>query len=272
MSYCSSSYLSVVDRPWFHENERDGLKILLPQIDHQLTNLVVKMKNLKQNERSEFSLLNRIYFITDVNRSELEGTQTLEETEAALENPATTTTQIVSKNLARATDYLFRCRPDFNSELAKTVHKMVCSGLFALPGTYRTCDARPAGNYHFFYTNPCKIEQEISVLFTDCRRMLPLQQTLSSAVNVASYFLNRFLAIHPFSDGNGRTGKLLLAWLLHPLLIEPFVPTLNTTGSRNIYLQCLEEARTNKPELLSSFILLSLERTINLWNEFLDCV
>ena len=46
--------------------------------------------------------------------------------------------------------------------------------------------------------------------------------------------------IHPFIDGNGRTSRLLVNWLL---MREGWPPALYTSGDRHEYLTALEDAQ-----------------------------
>jgi Fic family protein len=60
---------------------------------------------------------------------------------------------------------------------------------------------------------------------------------------VTAYFHAKFEEIHPFIDGNGRTGRLLINWMLknydYPQLIIFFI-------QRQKYYSALEKARTKK--------------------------
>ena len=59
---------------------------------------------------------------------------------------------------------------------------------------------------------------------------------------LAAYFHIAFEAVHPFVDGNGRTGRLLLNFILHrhrfPMVSIPYKRKLD-------YYGCLEEAQVN---------------------------
>ena len=87
----------------------------------------------------------------------------------------------------------------------------------------------------------------------------------SSAIHLASYIMWRLNWIHPFTDGNGRTSRIL-SYLVLCMKLGYLVPGTNTipdqiTQNRNPYFQALEAAdaaqKENKIDLGAMEILLS---------------
>lgn len=89
---------------------------------------------------------------------------------------------------------------------------------------------------------------------------------------LAILFHHKFEKIHPFMDGNGRTGRMLMNYIL---LTEKYPPLVIRTKKRTLYLQALREAdkgdlfKTDKEayKLLVSFV--AAEMSENYWNIFL---
>jgi Fic family protein len=67
------------------------------------------------------------------------------------------------------------------------------------------------------------------------------------------------VAIHPFSDGNGRVARLLMNY---HLLRRGYPHTIIDVGERAEYLAALEEANAGRCERFAAFILDSVERSI----------
>jgi len=81
---------------------------------------------------------------------------------------------------------------------------------------------------------------------------------------LATMFHHRFEKIHPFSDGNGRTGRILFNWLL---IKNNYPPLIITKKNRDEYLTALEasDKRTDYKPLID-FLLKEYEK--GYWDNF----
>lgn len=72
----------------------------------------------------------------------------------------------------------------------------------------------------------------------------------------------RFEAIHPFTDGNGRTGRLLMNYLL---IAHGYPPTIILKSQRPKYLRALEKAQGKNPDftMLTELITRSVRDNLN---------
>ena len=90
-----------------------------------------------------------------------------------------------------------------------------------------------AGNYQFM--DPIQIPRQLDNLIVQINAISSLQQIMVC--------FREFLLIHPFVNGNGRTARLLLNWMLCRLGISKF-PIVLTSGrkkSRNHYISSLKK-------------------------------
>jgi Fic family protein len=91
-------------------------------------------------------------------------------------------------------------------------------------------------------------------------RMLELANVESGppALQAAELHYN-LVAVHPFSDGNGRTARLLMNY---HLLRHGYPHAIIDVGERAEYLSALEEANDGQCRQFAAFVLGSVERSI----------
>jgi fido (protein-threonine AMPylation protein) len=98
-------------------------------------------------------------------------------------------------------------------ELLLLVHRLVC---FELPsrviGTFRTEQVSLAvpGQAPHAVTEPALIAEQVAALCADWEAARAAADTAETKFTAVAAFHQRFLLIHPFLDGNGRTARALL--------------------------------------------------------------
>lgn len=133
------------------------------------------------------------------------------------------------------------------------------------PGTFRTSQnwiggTRP-GNAHFVPPPP----EQVAACMSDLERFLNDEKTtLPHLVRVALAHV-QFETIHPFLDGNGRLGRLLIALMLHRdgLLDQPLLYlSLYFKQHRRLYYELLDGVRASGNwEAWVDFFLEGVEQT-----------
>lgn len=81
-------------------------------------------------------------------------------------------------------------------------------------------------------------------------------------VTLASVFHHRFVWIHPFVDGNGRTARLAMNIIL---LRSGYPPAYILTKDRNKYINALNRANTGDYSKLTLMMHQAVERSLNLY-------
>lgn len=105
-------------------------------------------------------------------------------------------------------------------------------------GKYRTINVWPSGLENRPYVDPDDVRSQM----TDLIAWAIAEREKLHPVVYAADLHEKFVAIHPFMDGNGRTARLLM----NLVLIEAGYPVINIRPdevSRNAYMDALEYAR-----------------------------
>lgn len=123
------------------------------------------------------------------------------------------------------------------------------------PGTYKKHDY-VTGRFEIG-ASPGDVQEEVAELLEELRD-IPEKQVLTSA----AYYHVKFENIHPFADGNGRTGRLTMN---HLLLLHDHPPIIIHEEDRKSYFAALE-AWDERQDLspMSSFL---KEQTVKTWEK-----
>jgi Fic family protein len=142
-----------------------------------------------------------------------------------------------------------------DSTLIQEIHLRLMNGLMSDAGKFRKHSVRIMGS-RVSLTNWQKIPDAIERLFED------LADNKDDPIRTIAYTHAIFEKIHPFSDGNGRTGRLLT---LVQALRAGIMPPIVLKEHRFAYYKYLEEAQTNENYLpLEKFIAETIINTAKL--------
>ena len=134
---------------------------------------------------------------------------------------ARTNDVIEALNSADAWEFIKTYKDGLNkSFVCKVQYEVTKNTSCRIQGGYRDSDMRIMGSEHI-PPDPAYVPTLIETLFSDFR----LEKKKLHPVELASILHNRFVNIHPFTDGNGRTARLLMNWVLFgnkypPVIIE----------------------------------------------------
>lgn len=165
---------------------------------------------------------------------------------------------------------------DFMMEMASKKQKLTARDIKGLnwlaisanhrdwAGQYRNVEVRPAGSDFNPYSLPWNIDQEMDNLIdwanANMEKLHPVQY--------AAELHLKFVTIHPFRDGNGRTARLLMNFAL----AEHGYPVINIQPdqeSRNQYIDILLKCQKEKSSqdfvsLLADYSIKELKRRIRI--------
>lgn len=140
-----------------------------------------------------------------------------------------------AKNLARVTEYISRkaCERELDRELILLLHKMLISNIRdEVAGRFRTLTEWVRVGSHVG-SAPADIEERMTAALVQ----LSADPTESIVLRVARFHLE-FESIHPFVDGNGRIGRVLVNYIL---IREGYVPINIAFVERSKYFDAFSE-------------------------------
>lgn len=144
--------------------------------------------------------------------------------------------QMEVKNHQAAFRYLTRSLTDggdVTEEMILKLHGILMNGIREDAGNYRLHAVRIAGS-NVVTANYLKVPVLMESLLKDMRHGGKDKIGFSARIH------SRFEQIHPFSDGNGRIGRLILVAML---LKEDFAPVIISQGKRRFYILYLNQAQ-----------------------------
>ncbi|MCR9181394.1 MAG: Fic family protein [Flavobacteriaceae bacterium] len=145
-----------------------------------------------------------------------------------------------------------------NSKDILDLHQLVLRSIedeFA--GRLRTGGVRISGA-NFVPPNALKVPQLLDELI-DFVNSNPLDL---NTIELATVFHHKFVWIHPFFDGNGRTVRLVMNLIL---MKEGFPPAIILTNDRRKYYDALNSANNGKYDKMMLLMSQALERTLNIY-------
>lgn len=137
-------------------------------------------------------------------------------------------------NHKKAYQYVKNCIAQelpLDESITKDIHALLMENI-QVGGVYRNAEVRISGASH---TPPARHEMYVQIknFFAD----LPYKKELNP-IELAAWTHAEFVRIHPFTDGNGRTSRLLMNY---QLMYYGFLPVSIAKENRLAYYEALDE-------------------------------
>lgn len=245
---------------------RPSLKSLLDRLDEHVTLLHKELGGLPRAVEADEIL--RAIWIDDVhNSTAIEGnTMTRAQVEALVERRRASGKLVESMEVeayARAADWVYQNALDYSGVpgiVVSEIHKHVVGLPWQIdppatrdvPGEWRKGGVKIRS---VPVSAPAAIDAELRDWSDSTADLAGNHPVVHAAIHHAS-----FERIHPFVDGNGRVGRLLLNFLL---LQHKYPPAIILATQRRSYLNALEAADDGKPTALSEVVARAVEGTLN---------
>ncbi|OGL94798.1 hypothetical protein A2348_04560 [Candidatus Uhrbacteria bacterium RIFOXYB12_FULL_58_10] len=217
--------------------------------------LLAKKKELRQKSAAHKSIIGEILDHPDIrdqfilkltyHTNRIEGSTLTEPDTAAIlfDNAAlpdkTLTEHLEAKNHQTALNYLFehvQKKKKLDEDFVLKIHGILMNGVRPDAGLYRLHAVRIVGA-----NVPTANYLRIPDLIPDVMKEVAKSQKTSDIVGVIATVHARFEQIHPFSDGNGRVGRLLMNAML---LTANFAPAVIRQEQKRLYYTYLQKAQT----------------------------
>lgn len=136
-------------------------------------------------------------------------------------------------NHAKAFDYVKKCvkeQKPLDENIVKDIHELLMENIL-VGGVYRNVEVRITGAGHKPPV-PNEMYHQIKAFFED----LPYRTELN-VIELAAWTHAEFVRIHPFTDGNGRTSRMIMNY---QLMLNGFLPVSVAKENQLEYFEALE--------------------------------
>ena len=214
----------------------------------EIQNNKSKLQKLLNNKNNKIELEKWLKTELAYTSNAIEGnTLTRKETQLVIEENLTSSSKplrnyIEAVNHAKAFNKILELienNEPINEKEVLDIHRIILTGLDDInAGFYRNCRVRISGS-NSILPNPLKVPE----LMTDFYEWL--EDSLENEPLTAIMAHLKFVSIHPFTDGNGRTARLLMNAIL---LQYGYVPIIVRPTDRKKYLSAIEAYQTKGVE------------------------
>lgn len=141
-------------------------------------------------------------------------------------------------NHAKAFAYVQKCVADkkpLDENTVKDIHALLMDNII-IGGVYRNVEVRISGASHK-PPAPSEMYRQVKSFFSDLAYKYE-----NNAIELAAWTHAEFVRIHPFTDGNGRTSRMIMNY---QLMLNGFFPVSVAKENRLEYFDALEAYAVN---------------------------
>ena len=210
---------------------------------------LAKLRQIKENSLKKLRALDKetlrdmyddFTTILVFNTNAIEGnTLTLRDTDLLLNKGITPSGKNLREindhlNAKQAFEFILQKKPKITRETILKLHAILLSNIDTRAGYYRTHNVRVFGAN--FETSPAEyVKADTDIILKWFRKA---KRSLHPLI-LAAAFHHKFEKVHPFYDGNGRTGRMLLNLIL---IKNKLPPLIVSNAQRKRYYNALSEA------------------------------
>lgn len=229
----------------------------------------LRMRGLWKKIRGQAELLDELLLEHTYNSNAIEGsTLTKRQTETIIFDKARVPDKSLIEHLEATNhasvlrDILLGQYPaQVSEDLIRRLHRALLQGIREDAGHYST-HQRAIRGVNIALTDPKDIAEEMAGLLKGWRR----REHQAYDVEPVARFHAEFELIHPFGDGNGRVGRLIM---LMQLLRRDYPPVIIENARKAEYYEVLEYAQRKSVEPFIVFVVDEMERTHAMLRKYL---
>lgn len=162
------------------------------------------------------------------------------------------------KGIAKAELYVFGLDTeiDISTTLVLSIHKKAFEELYDWAGKWRNVNVTVG---QLIPPEPAQIIHLMYQFIDNLNFKMSVSKTQDEIVETLIYAHYEFVKIHPFNNGNGRTGRLLMNLITMKFGYKPLELYKREGESRKMYIKAMQEADKGNFDLLDSLIRQELE-------------
>lgn len=163
-----------------------------------------------------------------------------------------------AKGIAKAELYVFGLDTeiDISTMLVLSIHKTAFEELYDWAGKWRNVNVTVG---QLIPPEPAQIIHLMYQFIDNLNFKMSVSKTQDEIVETLIYAHYEFVKIHPFNNGNGRTGRLLMNLITMKFGYKPLELYKREGESRKMYIKAMQEADKGNFNLLDSLIRQELE-------------
>ncbi len=158
-----------------------------------------------------------------------------------------------AKEIAKAELFIFGLENEvlLSSSLILEIHKIAFSHLYDWAGKWRTTDVRVG---QLIPPNPNQVLHNIYQFIDNLNYKISIAITTQDHIETLAYSHYEFIRIHPFNNGNGRTGRIVMNIVAMKFGYQPLELYHQKGNSRKIYINAMKMTDNDDFELLKNLI------------------
>ncbi len=198
----------------------------------------IKIIHLDRKEWRQFT----DEFVYNTNAIEGSTVQRDEVPKILIKQKALNSDELETKGVAKAVEYIKNTNEDFSVGLIKKLHKICFDGSKDFSGQLRAVEVVIRNSRGEILHQGVSASQ-LNLALKDLISWHDQNKNKFKPLVLAAIMHNQFEYIHPFQDGNGRVGRLLLNFIL---LKRKYLPINISLEDREEYYRTLQEYQKNR--------------------------